>query len=127
MPFAPSSFLFLIVTPGAPSSVFAPKYAKVLCKLFCSIGTVLRCFEAGVDAIPFWTFADGSTHAGVLSVSVPWIEKLKQAALSCTEPLKVESEDLESRVSPQSGEKRHLSDLGTPNCRSTSQHVFLVK
>lgn len=29
----------------------------------------LRCVEAGVDAIPFWTFADGSTHSGVMSVS----------------------------------------------------------
>ncbi|CAE7946504.1 EMB2247 [Symbiodinium sp. KB8] len=29
----------------------------------------IRCFRAGVDAIPFWTFADGTTHAGVLTVS----------------------------------------------------------
>ncbi|CAE7698328.1 unnamed protein product [Symbiodinium pilosum] len=28
-----------------------------------------RCLKAGVDAIPFWTFADGTTHAGVLTVS----------------------------------------------------------
>ena len=30
-----------------------------------------RCAEAGVDAIPFWTFADGSTHSGVMSVADP--------------------------------------------------------
>ena len=37
-------------------------------------GEPQRCREAGVDAIPFWTFADGSSHAGVLSVSAPWLK-----------------------------------------------------
>mmetsp|Transcript_79819 Transcript_79819/g.97735 ORF Transcript_79819/g.97735 Transcript_79819/m.97735 type:complete len:223 (+) Transcript_79819:2-670(+) len=56
----------------------------VECDARNSSGQPKRCAEAGVDAIPFWTFADGSTHAGVMSVS-----------------------DLESRVnSSQQGDKR---------------------
>ena len=31
MPFAPSSFLFLVVRPGAPSSVIAPNNSDALC------------------------------------------------------------------------------------------------
>lgn len=41
----------------------------VECDARNSQGQPQRCAEAGVDAIPFWTFADGSTHSGVMSVS----------------------------------------------------------
>ena len=58
-------------------------------------GEPKRCVEAGVDAIPFWTFADGSTHSGVMSVS-----------------------DLEARVNPK-------STRGGENSRPTKSSVQL--
>lgn len=57
-----------------------------------SQGQPQRCAEAGVDAIPFWTFADGSTHSGVMSVS-----------------------DLESRVNSSQGGKRPPSTNSNSN------------
>eukprot|EP00434_Breviolum_minutum_P002135 symbB.v1.2.001884.t1/scaffold79.1/size344139/15 len=59
-------------------------------------GEPKRCVEAGVDAIPFWTFADGSTHSGVMSVS-----------------------DLEARVNPKS------TRGGVSNSRPTKSSVQL--
>ena len=41
MPFAPSSFLFLVVRPGAPSSVHAPS-SDALCLLVASLFLVVR-------------------------------------------------------------------------------------
>eukprot|EP00435_Cladocopium_sp_Y103_P005946 s3937_g1.t3 len=59
----------------------------VECDARNSQGQPQRCAEAGVDAIPFWTFADGSTHSGVMSVSDPGQQHLyapvKQTVVAC--------------------------------------------